>query len=94
MENKKINQGKTKTNSRKKFIFLSSVVLAGFAFFKSKFVKNSSQVISCSPNNSQPAKFLTEDGRLVEVNINKLHKETKPQKHLSNKELMEWVKKS
>ena len=70
------------STSRKKFIGWGAALLAtlaGFSFLKTKIKKTAA-----------PAKFLTQDGKLVEVDQNML---ASSGKKISSKELQHWIKK-
>ena len=79
-----------KVNTRRKLIaglgVLSLLPILKFMSFEKK-----NNVISCAPEiNNATMKMLTQDGRLVEVDISKI-KGTKQK--ISNKQLQDWVKK-
>jgi hypothetical protein len=78
-----------KTNTRRKLIAgLGVLGLLPILKFMSFGKKNN--VISCAPEiNNTTMKMLTQDGRLVEVDISKI-KGTKEK--ISNKQLQDWVK--
>ncbi len=78
------------TRSIRRKILLSSIgVLAMFPFLKFISLNKDKKVISCTPDKPETMKLLTQDGRLVEVEISKTST-TKEQ--LSNEQLMGWVK--
>lgn len=70
-----------KNQSRRKFIswgVASAAVVAAFKF------------INPSPKKTETVKMLTEDGKLVEIDIASLPPQ---KKKITNKELQSWVKK-
>jgi hypothetical protein len=79
-----------KINTRRKLIaglgVLSLLPILKFMFFEKK-----NNVISCAPEmNNTTMKMLTQDGRLVEVDISKIKG---AKQKISNKQLQDWVKK-
>ena len=68
--------------NRKKFIWWGAALLASVAVFS--FLKTKTKKAAA------PAKFLTQDGKLVEVDQNML---ASSGKKISNKELQHWIKK-
>ena len=70
-----------KNKTRRKFITCGVISAAALAAFK--FIKPSG-------NKSQTVKMLTEDGKLVEIDIASLPPQ---KKKITNKELQSWVKK-
>ena len=76
-------------NSRRKLIkgmgLLSLIPLFKFPFFRKKL-----DVISCAPEKTGTMRLLTEDGRLVEVDISKI---SSNKQKASTKEVMGWIKK-
>ncbi len=78
-----------KTNTRRKLI-AGLGVLGLFPILKFAFLVKKSNVISCAPETKNTTmKMLTQDGRLVEVDISKI-KGTREK--ISNKQLQDWVK--
>jgi ribosomal protein L1 len=77
-------------NSRRKLI--TGLGLLGlFPIVKFGFLTKKKNLISCAPEiKNTTMKMLTQDGRLVEVDISKM-KGTKEK--ISNKQLQDWVKK-
>ena len=66
-------------------------ILGLFPILKFGLLSNKKEVISCAPMaDNKTMKMLTQDGRLVEVQISKI-KGTKEK--ISNKQLQDWVKK-
>jgi hypothetical protein len=65
--------------------------LSLFPILKFGFLTKKKEVISCAPvTKNQTMKMLTQDGRLVEVDISKING---AKEKISNKQLQEWVKK-
>jgi hypothetical protein len=78
------------TNTRRKLL-AGLGVLSLFPILKFGFLAKKKDVISCAPDTkNQTMKMLTQDGRLVEVDMSKI-KGTKEK--ISNKQLQDWVKK-
>ncbi|MDR0794080.1 MAG: hypothetical protein LBE82_12305 [Chitinophagaceae bacterium] len=81
----------TEIAGRKK-ILLGLGILSLFPILKlSNFFSSKSKAIACSPNAGQKEtmKFLTQEGKLVEVDVSKINgSKTK----VSNDELKVWVK--
>ena len=80
----------TKTdNSRRKLIkgmgLLTLIPLFNFSFFRRKV-----DVISCAPEKSGTMRMLTEDGKLVEVDISRINS---TKQKASSQEVMGWIKK-
>ncbi len=82
-------------NQRRTLITFGLGLVALFPLLKFSFLKKSKNVISCSPSGAEPKtfKFLTEDGRLVEVAASKIHSSKETKEKISNKEVIDWVKK-
>ena len=75
-------QESKKIQSRKKFLLWSAVALSSVSVLKFfKAPKN---------KNSETVKMLTQDGRLVEVNISAIPSK---KKKITNKELQNWITK-
>ena len=74
---------------RRKILLGTVGVLALFPFLKFISLSKEKKAISCAPDKPETMKLLTQDGRLVEVEISKTST-TKEQ--LSNEQLMGWVK--
>jgi len=66
-------------------------LLSLLPLLKLDFFSGKRNIISCAPPPSQPTtmKYLTEDGKLVEVDISKINS---LQQKISNEELKDWVK--
>lgn len=82
----------TEKNSRRKLLFgISLLSLFPLLKFGSLFNKKSN-IISCAPETEKRmVKMLTEDGRLVEVDVSKI--EGAEKEKISNKDLLAFVKK-
>ena len=82
----------TEKNTRRKLLFGISL-LPLLPLLRFGFLNKKKDVISCAPESSTggTVKMLTEDGKLVEVDISKLPKVASQK--ISNKEVMAWVKK-
>ena len=75
---------KTKISSRKKFLLWSAAVLSSFTLLK--FIPGSSE-----PEKKETVKMLTQDGKLVEVDISKrIYGE---RKKINDEQLKNWVAK-
>ena len=74
---------------RRKILLGVVGVLALLPFTKFISFRKEKKAISCAPDKPETMKLLTQDGRLVEVEISKTNT-TKEQ--LSNEQLMGWVK--
>ena len=72
-----------KPNSRRKFIFMGIASAAVFSAFK--FFKRAPK----APEEKQTVKMLSQDGKLVEVDVVALKGQ---KKKITNKELQNWVK--
>jgi len=77
-----------KNNSRRKFLWGGLGVLSTIPVLKFIIPKKRKDVISCAPL-AVTTKMLTEDGKLVEVDINKIKKTGVK---ISDKEVVTWVK--
>ncbi len=75
-------------NNRRKLI-ASISALGLFPLVKLGFLTKKKEMISCAPE-IKTMKMLTQDGRLVEVDIAKLNG---AKEKISNKQLQDWVKK-
>ena len=74
-------QQTSRTNTRKKFIWLGGAILAWFA---------TSRIFGSQENNkTEKVKMLTEDGNLVEVDKSRL---LAGGRKVTNNELQQWVK--
>lgn len=71
-----------KNSTRKKFLLWSAALLSSVAVFK--FIPGG------KPKKKETVKMLTEDGKLVEVDIAALPSQ---KKKVTNKELQNWIKK-
>jgi hypothetical protein len=79
------------TNMRRKLL-AGLGALSLFPVLKFGFFAKKKDVISCAPEaKQQTMKMLTQDGRLVEVDLSKI-KGTKEK--ISNKQLQDWVKRA
>lgn len=76
-------------DTRRKIVLGIVGFLALFPFLKFNLFKKDKKVISCVPDKPETIKLLTQDGRLVEVEISKLGSS---KEKISNQELMGWVK--
>jgi len=79
----------TEQNKRRKLL-LGIGLLSLFPILKLGLFSKKNKIISCSPINQKGTmKLLTQDGRLVEVDVSKIKssKET-----ISHEELLTWVK--
>ncbi len=75
-------------NTRRKMV-IGLGFLALIPLFRLPFLRKKSNVISCASEKGGTIKLLTEDGRLVEVDISKIN----PAKQkASAKEVMGWIK--
>lgn len=77
-----------KDNSRRKFLWGGLGILSTFSALKFIMPKKQKVVISCAPP-ATTTKMLTEDGKLVEVDISKIRKTGVK---VSDKEIATWVK--
>ena len=65
--------------------------LSLFPILKFGFLAKKKEVISCAPDTkNQTMNMLTQDGRLVEVDISRING---TKEKISNKQLQDWVKK-
>jgi hypothetical protein len=79
------------TNLRRKLI-AGLGVLGLFPILKHGFFAKKKEVISCAPEaNKQTMKMLTQDGRLVEVEISKMNS---TKEKITNTQLQNWVKRA
>jgi hypothetical protein len=84
------NGSTNETNTRRKLL-AGLGALSLFPILKFGLLAKKKDVISCAPDTkNQTMKMLTQDGRLVEVDMSKI-KGTKEK--ISNKQLQDWVKK-
>jgi hypothetical protein len=67
-------------------------ILSFFPFFKSGLFAKKDPVISCAPppEKKETIKVLSQDGRLVEVDISKIKR---VKEKISDEELKNWIKK-
>jgi hypothetical protein len=73
-------------------LLLGIGLLSLFPILKLKLFSTAKKPIACSPSDQQGTmKLLTQDGKLVEVDISKLNAS---KKKISDKELLGWIKKS
>ena len=81
-------------NQRRTLITVGLGLAALFPFLKFGFLRKSKNIISCSPGGPEPKtfKFLTEDGKLVEVAATKIHSSKDTKEKISNKAVIDWVK--
>lgn len=77
-----------KDNSRRNFLWGGLSVLSAISALKFIIPKKQKNVIPCAPT-ATTAKMLTEDGKLVEVDISKIKKTGVK---VSDKEITTWVK--
>jgi hypothetical protein len=77
-----------KDNSRRNFLWGGLGVLSAISALKFIIPKKQKIVIPCAPT-ATTTKMLTEDGRLVEVDISKIKKTGVK---VSDKEITTWVK--
>jgi hypothetical protein len=77
-----------KDNSRRKFLWGGLGVLSTISAFKFIIPNKQKVVIPCTPA-ATTTKMLTEDGKLVEVDISKIKKTGVK---VSDKEIATWVK--
>jgi hypothetical protein len=77
-----------KDNSRRKFLWGGLGVLSTISALKFIIPKKQKIVIPCAPA-ATTAKMLTEDGKLVEVDISKIKKTGVK---VSDKDVITWVK--
>ena len=82
----------TEKNSRRKLLFGISL-LSLFPLLKfGSFFNKKNNIISCAPEaEKRMVKMLTEDGRLVEVEVSRI--EGAEKEKISNKDLLVFVKK-
>jgi hypothetical protein len=80
-----------KISSRKKFLLWSSVVLASLTAFK-VFAGFNNRTSPRDKKNSATVKMLAQDGKLVEVDTEKLF--CGKRKKITNKQLKNWIKKN
>ena len=76
-------------NIRLKIILGIVGALALLPFRKFISLRKEKKAISCAPDKPETMKLLTQDGRLVEVEISKT---STTKEKLSNEQLMGWVK--
>ena len=74
---------------RRKILLGIVGVFALFSFLKFISPRKEKKAISCAPDKPETMKLLTQDGRLVEVEISKTSTTTQ---QLSNEHLLGWVK--
>jgi len=75
---------------KRRSVLVGIGILSAFSFLSFGFFKKRKDVISCAPPESNgTVKMLTEDGKLVEVDIANL---SSLRKKLTDKEMQEWVK--
>ena len=73
-------------------LLLGIGLLSLFPLLKFKLFSNKKTTIACSPADQEGTmKMLTQDGKLVEVDISKLNAS---KKKISDKELLSWIKRS
>jgi len=73
-------------------LLLEIGLLSLFPLLKFKLFSSKKESIACSPSDQQGTmKLLTQDGKLVEVDISKLDAS---KKKISDKELLGWIKRS
>lgn len=73
-------------------LLLGIGLLSLFPLLKFKLFSSKKESIACSPSDQQGTmKLLTQDGKLVEVDISKLNAS---KKKISDKELLGWIKRS
>ena len=77
-----------KDSSRRKFLWGGLGILSTISALKFIIPKKQKVVISCTPT-ATTTKMLTEDGKLVEVDISKIKKTGVK---VSDKEIITWVK--
>jgi len=77
-----------KDNSRRKFLLGGLGILSAFSALKFIIPKKQKIVIPCAPT-ATTTKMLTDDGKLVEVDISKI---TKTGVKVSDKDVITWVK--
>jgi len=77
-----------KSSTRRKFLWGSLGVLSSISVLKFIIPKKQKVVIPCSPI-ATTTKMLTEDGKLVEVDISKIKKTSVK---VSDKDVITWVK--
>jgi hypothetical protein len=66
-------------------------LLSLLPILKLRWFNQKKEVISCAPaTNVKMIKFLTQDGRLVEVDVSKINM---GKEKISNKQLQSWIKK-
>lgn len=83
-------ENKTGTTGRRRILY-GLGVLSLLSFFKAGFLLNRKRnVIVCAPPEKKTGKLLTEDGQLVEVDLSKI---ISTGKKISDKELIDWIKK-
>lgn len=84
------NNSLKETNTRRKLL-AGLGALSLFPILKFGFLAKKKDVISCAPETkNQTMKMLTQDGRLVEVDMSKIKG---AKEKISNKQLQDWVKK-
>ncbi len=82
----------TPTDTRRKFVFGISLLSLLPLTMLGRFFGNKKEVISCAPpSEKKTVKMLTQDGKLVEVEVSNLASNNKQK--ISKEELMAWVKK-
>ncbi len=82
-------QEQDKISTRKKFIVWGAAVLTSLTAFK-LFSISKKPVLSQEEKKSATVKMLSQDGKLVEVDIEKLY--CGKRKKISDAELKQWVK--
>ena len=88
MKKNLIMETNQKNNSRRKFLWGGLAVLSTIPILKTIIPKKQKTVISCSPP-ATTTKMLTEEGKLVEVDISKIKKTGVK---VSDKDVIAWVK--
>ncbi|MBS4043366.1 MAG: hypothetical protein KGZ59_06075 [Chitinophagaceae bacterium] len=84
----------TKSTTRRRIIkwgSLGSLAIIFYRFNITKIFSSNKEAISCGTTTVKTTKMLTQDGRLVEVEISKIAKENKSR--ITTTELKSWIHK-
>jgi len=83
-------QAATKTDNSRRKLIKGMGLLSLIPLFRLPFFKKKADIISCAPEKTGTMRLLTEDGRLVEVDISKI---SSNKQKATSKEVMGWIKK-
>ncbi len=84
-------QAATKTDNSRRKLIKGMGLLSLFPLFRFPFFRKKVDTISCAPEKTGTMRLLTEDGRLVEVDISKI---SSNKQKATSKEVMGWIKRS